>query len=173
MPLPPTVYHGTSLQNWQSIKDQGLIPRFTRNSDGTWIPRGIESNGHLNYLSTDTTLAIFVGEKAAKQDQSFNFSPYVVIEVDTAFLDQQALRADDNWITRHPPEGYSYLGYAEASKLAHCDDRWEESIKTGAVGYEGFIPPEAFVKAIIYESDDYTKEPKIVELRCPSEQPSV
>lgn len=133
------LYHGTSLKNYQKIKNSGYIhPRSKTNHPGNWSTN-VQGNPNLIYL-TDA----FSELNALRAAFVANDDHYAIIHIDLKNLIHSNLRVDENYldyIVRGTSHNGDIVERARQAKEAEYDTRWKESLKEKRLlTYRGSIP---------------------------------
>lgn len=134
--LPDFLYHGTSLEAYNNIIHEGLLPRDLSKSEATYksLHSG-ESIPNQVYLCTEGNIgsAKFASEQASRNSSTER----VIIKIDTSKLDRKLFVADE-----------------DSGK-----QNWKDSLNSlGSVAYAGSIPAEAISKDLSFFPENVNKK---------------
>jgi len=157
------LYHGTSLKNWEKIKETGLLPRKL-GSTSNW-EHTVESDPNTVYL-TDAYAMYFSYQCTDKDEETGKLDKAVIIEIDTTQLNYKKFVADEDaleQVSRSVPGGDGLpqtmsmeertIHYRNmAKKYAEVGYGHEWSIQTlGTCGYKEKIPLKAITRVAIID----------------------
>jgi hypothetical protein len=146
-PRPARLYHGTSEKRARRAMLEGLMPRGANGRVNHW-KHTVGSNPRAVYL-TDT-YALYFASAATHGNQR-----WAVIEIDTAALDEDLLRVDEDALEQFGRNGVDGLPDDWDMKRrtmyyrrrARHNPNWTASLEAlGTCAHYGTIPPEAFTR---------------------------
>lgn len=144
-PLPPRLYHGTSIRHVESILKHGIKPRGAKKSvDKNW-----PSHPKRVYLSDAFAFKFALD---AKRDKD---SGIAIFEVDTTLLQPWLFAADDDVVAEKLAkiDGIPFeQAVKKAAKVAHNYCPAHSLDLGGSCSFEGTIPPSAITR---YLTVDY------------------
>ena len=125
-PFPEYLYHGTQKKNLDNIMQRGLDPEYAQQGEGKAVYLGIDENTAENYEYMHHT---------ESEGQ------WVVLRIDTSFLDPDYAEADDY-------EFQEFLDELDEDNpwygMIWNDLTWEDSLEhSWQIRYTAPIPPEA------------------------------
>lgn len=136
---PLTLYHGTSLERWNRIQDEGLVPGRVKRAYNDLIPG---YSNHNVYLATNPWTAEFYARRQASKDMD---DGWTVLAVQVA--DRSHIRADDAFLMR-------FADAPDPAEQAVQRSRILSGIRTkGEVAHEGVIHAEMIRPLRFHPSD--------------------